>query len=563
MSLGSVWTDGYQVAAHDPSLQPFDRSVEVQPATVSELTLASGNVGPGMAGRPEPIDGPVLPFRVHRFESRGADLRLVAVRLGDDPLGLLIPVATLLQFYLGTSTLVAQAAINGGFARRPSDVYDLAASGWVDRERRVFRLRLRYPLDAGDAHVVARFAADEAGGPARRMYARVHASIVKSWVNGEPLLPSFGFPFHGKTRLKALGRRFQVDTPAGRRERFLALQLLQCSAAFPYRTLELELPGRSGDREDEDGDLRTIPWIKAVPELDASLTTDRRADSALGDLRLQDGRCSERFTALREIRVVENRVPAAAAARACRVVAEGAPTSLFTTGPLQCEGSGAGRVRQAMEAEPADRSAEEAPPAGDAPSYLSAGGAMFAELIAAFGDKGLEGFAAQPLAIGDEAVTVQGHAYTAMPSVPGGTWHNLPSGRPRALFGTVISWPGGSAYLFDIERDEHEKATSSMMLALAPNARPLRSHELHRVKEIARRHRRLWGAAASGGIRNEVDGALPSVTFHAIAHRGTRAAEYAEEAVREIRRASAGAAFPETGLGDAAGSRPREAGGGR
>lgn len=560
LPLGSVWSDGHRVSGNDPYLQGFERTVTVLPGTVTELTLASGNRGPGLSSSPVFIKGPIVPYRVHRFGCAPTDLRLLAVQIGDDPLALLIPTATLLQFYVGTSTLVAQAVFNGAFAARPHEVYDTAATRWIDAARGVFRLKLRHPFDLGDAHVIARFAAAAADQPTRRMYCRVHSSIVRSWVNGEPLLPAFGFPFHGRTRLKALGRRFTVDTPAGPRERFLALQLVRCSAPFPYRTLEIVLPEASDAAKGEGGTGGTIPRVQAVPVTDAHLTTDQRADPAAGDLRIVGDREAERFTALRSVRVVRVKGQSVSAVRASRIGVEGTPTGRFTTGPLHEGGTAVGRVRQTMLPEPAE---DIAPPSAG-PAYLSASGEMFAKLIEAFGGPGLESFTATALAVGDQTVTVNGHVYTAMPPLPGGTWHQLSPERRRALFGATISWSAEQAYLFDIERDADEGATSSMMLMHAPGGRVMRPAELGKVVLIARRYRRLWGAATgSGDLRDDLKRALPGIRFRAISHRRTRAATYAAAVAHAIRRAFPGIEPHVESRDDAGASRRREEGGDR
>lgn len=554
LRLGSIWSHGRLTASQDSNWDTFKHRLGIQADTVAELTLASANFGPGPSGHPMRIPGPIVPRRIHFFGASNT-VPLVAVRIEDDPLGLLIPVAELLRFYVCTSTLVAQAIFGGTFLRDLSRIVDLEQTGWVDPGQRIFRIALRYPFDLGDAHVVARFLAAAATQPTRRMYGLPHASIVKNWVNGVSLRPRFAFPFYGATRLEARGKWFQVQTPAGPRKRFLALQLISCSAKFPYDTLQVVRPERT-DAESSVGEASgTIAILRATPTVDAAFTADYRADPAVGDWAIAGEKASDRFDDLRRVRTVSIGLKSVSPKRIRRAIIEGPPTRSFTTGLLRDGGTEVGRVRQVLRPEAMDEPVKPSVPLGTGHAYLSRCGAWFVELLAVLNSSACAPFTAATLAFGRCTVVVNGSSFTAFPPLVTGTWH-IHDDRRRALFCAIISWQGRLAYLFDIERDEADKARSAMMLAHDADGGPITPDRLSAILDVARRFRRLWSAQTEKGkLKTAVERELSGILFHAIPHRPTKVGKSAEEVVRVIHQAFSIAQAPSHADAGEAGSR--------
>jgi hypothetical protein len=132
----------------------------------------------------------------------------------------------LIRFYYATSTDMAHLLFSGKFQDDLNSIINPEKSYFEEVDQHCY-LRLRKNYSDEDAKIIGRILHS---GPAEHWAKMIRDSLKK---NSNHPAPECGFPFEGLTDLMVRG----VWLEARNRRWFLALELLSCSAPFPYKSL--------------------------------------------------------------------------------------------------------------------------------------------------------------------------------------------------------------------------------------------------------------------------------------------------------------------------------------
>lgn len=545
--IGSEWRLGRRVSTAPDGLEDWRETIDVSAALLTDVHVFQRNAtAVDATGRPLSPHYLVPPF-VHGFQGVTADhFRLVAIPHNGDPYGVLVPAYVLIQFYMATSTPLAQAAFTGGFER----LYNPAETRFTDAAAGVFRIRLSPGVPLDDAWVLARYAACPADGPARRAMNRVWSSLTRAAVNEQPRLPAALFPFDGETRLTARGLWLPGDPHGGpvSPRRFLILQIHRCTGPFPYNDLEV-LVDSADPSGPPQGEGPTIPVATSPRPKTLSMVSNRRAETNRPMITIPVPPAVNRFARLRNKHltlVIKER--AAGPRSPFPVFVSGAPASCGATGPSTGDGTHVHPV--AFEPLP-DVDKPPTDPADHAPQPRARGVATFSAMLDALeASDGITAVAAIALDPPFEAVGTR--TYGSIPAGEGRSWHLKTDGvTPRLLMLAGIRTAAGVTYAVDLEPKD-EETTGAMMVVQANAGAALSKAALRSIVAVIRKANRTWSSGsedrkvrqAQALLSTECSGAV----FTAIGHTRSTAAEYAERVLQTLRR---GALWRNT-TGDAA-----------
>lgn len=232
VAIGSIWLNGHCQAVKAGKTVTFDELLITENTT---LTVPGGHKQAGAN---------IIPYMTYRT-GKGFMANLVAVNKQDDPFRILVPVMELIRFYYAVSTDMAHVVFSGDLKHAPSNVVNPERCGFIAEENRCV-LHLRQHLTDQDGWVIGRIlSCDEAW----RGATLPHDSMMRDALNSRYSYPESVFPFSGTTDLKVRGIFFKAtDTDSWR---FLALEILHCSAPFPFEHLTA---GRDNDAQSDGKD---------------------------------------------------------------------------------------------------------------------------------------------------------------------------------------------------------------------------------------------------------------------------------------------------------------------
>jgi hypothetical protein len=171
----------------------------------------------------------MIPPFDHKIDSAARRSRCFAIEYDGDPYGILLPVAEAIRFYYAVSTDLAHIVFSGGFQLDLDSIINTADFGMVPGAERMYLKRRRWLSDA-DGWIIGRVL----GSPqAASGVARVYDSLLQHSANAVSAFPECGLPFEGATRWQARGVPLFREKGTG--SSFLILELLRCSAPFPFR----------------------------------------------------------------------------------------------------------------------------------------------------------------------------------------------------------------------------------------------------------------------------------------------------------------------------------------
>lgn len=538
--IGSEWEAGRRVSTISAGMDKFCETVDVSAAHLTDIHVFHHDATVVDAtGRPINPHYWVPPF-VHTFNGVTADhFRLIGIPRNGDPCGLLVPAYVLIQFYVATSTTLAQAVFTGGFRH----LYDPTETRFVDKDNGIFRIRLSPGVPFDDAWVLARYVASPVGSPARMALNRIWSSLTRATVNGQPRLPAALFPFDGTTRLKASGLWLPGD-PKGKlssQQRFLILQIHRCSGPFPYKELEVlvDSPDPSGDAH-VDG--CAIPVLTSPLPATLSMVSNRRADPNRTPVNVPVPPAGTRFAALtgKTLKaVIKGRGDGTGSSSA--IFVPGKPAECGATGPSAGDGTDVHPVEfealPDIEVPPNDPSDHDRQP----PAPRARGVATFDQMLDIL-ETSVGIAAVKAIALDPPFAVVGTRTYGAIPAGNGRTWHLKDDKKtPRRLMLAEIRTAAGGAYAFDLEPKDDE-TTGAMMVAVARDGCLLSKVALQSIVAVIRKANRTWD---SGSEDRKVRKALPllsvectSATFTAIGHTRSTAAEYAEQVLQILRQSA-------------------------
>lgn len=208
LRIGSLWQDGIRLPP--PAYETFDEDVSLDPADIQLI----------QAGTKDESAGWVIPLSRYPLPDGTLGAPCVAVKVGDDPYGLIIPCAEVLRAWWLRSTTMALRLFSGPLNSVLAKIYDPARSMMLGPTR--MRVQLRPGLSRADAWPAAMLAnSPYAQRTARAMFDHVMSTSYmgrNAWIRMLPPVP-------GRVRIRARGIAV-VDRP----RRFLVFDLI----AVPY-----------------------------------------------------------------------------------------------------------------------------------------------------------------------------------------------------------------------------------------------------------------------------------------------------------------------------------------
>ncbi len=439
----------------------------------------------------------VVPKELFKFAGvERSYYRLVGVRVGDDPFGLIIPAGVLAYFYFGgVSTRLAQAYFTG----RLDQFYDRRESYFLPDGSGVYQIRPAADISDADCWVIARIIASKANSPERRAFFRFHSSLVRANVNREPLAPKALFPFEGPSQLTVLGKPINILDADGKiaLRRFLVHRIITCSAKLPFERISVLRNKIAVTSTNDSVGLPRVKVKSAAPRNQLILTNQRRPDRTLAPLSVGMVSPAQRFLAIDESKMDrENRYEERDALGAVEFV-PGESSGLASTLQGFDENSNVHPLK--FETRTIERGESTKAVPERRTSTRSRGVDNFLRILETLQERGA---VVEPIIVTDDPPWEIGvWMFSTYPDLPWmGAWHLLKDDPPRedgrlerlALAASIVLPTGEHGALYDIEPRRGEP-TSSMMLAIPSDGRPL-GRRFHRsVLEVVREIRDVWG----------------------------------------------------------------------
>lgn len=471
--VGSFWYDGKMISRINTALKAQEATVTINKHTAHEFDgyHCFSRIGEKTY---------ILPPKVYRLHSKG--VKLVGVRVGDDPFGLIIPAMTLAQFYIGSSTPLAQALLNGAFLRAPETLCDLTRTKFDGP--RVFRLAPRPGFSKDDFPALARFFAAKDGSPEREAYELPFAAAMTAAVERRPPSLCAAFPFHGTTTLTGEGITFEADLPDGTKtERILMLRLEHCTGPLPFDDLIIENEITTAP---EDSDDNGRAWVHAIaghvgPK---QVVHERRSNRHYTTAEIEVPTIRPRFGALATLQIrVETIERPAETAPTVHIPGSVLLPDEVATGPLSSDKGNARRARVIT------RDGQPPPTRPEVGQFCK----MLQELARRPGVADLSN-----LALPGERRTADGFAFGCVPSHPnGGWWHKITDKVARMLLAAEFTVNGRWITVIGVEpRPQKPKDWQGLMLVAHQDYDRIYEEDFDKVVKVIRRRRELWGERA-------------------------------------------------------------------
>lgn len=491
--IGSVWHDGQKIADSAETLEDCTLDVTVGSNRIREF----GGYDPVSPQRKTDY---ILPPHVYRLHSR--DVRLVGVQVGNDPYGLIIPALTLAQFYIGTSTALAQALLNGAFLRDPGSLCDLtrtrmeivpadpSSSATADAPWRVLRIAPRAGFGRDDCCTLGRFFGTAENSAERQAFCLPFLAAMAAAAGRRPASLYATFPLTGRTRLTGEGKRFTATLADGTpTERVLLLRLFQCTAPFPFDELIIErCEDEPAGTHDEGG--RVLMHSIAGYVGPKRVVNNRRPNRHLPQEDLKLPSIVPRFPALSNLPLrVETIQRATTSTPVVHIPGEVLVPDEVSSGVLGADQGTVRRVRLIT--------GNEQPPA-DPPTEPEVD--LFCDVLRALScHSSVTGLAGLVVPPGAERHHGE-FTFGCLPPHPnGGWWHKITDRLTRMVLVAEFSVSGRWSCLMGLEpRPKHPKDWEGVMLIAQPDGSRLSEQDLCSVVTAVRARRGQWGERMNG-----------------------------------------------------------------
>jgi len=283
--IGSLWLDGQCLPVAAGQFQSLN--LEISPSTISILKSS------------DLIDGKALvPYSFHQVSGAGMNALCLNVAHGNDPAAVIIPAMEVIRFYYATSSNMSKAIFDGKFTHDLDSLVNPNYTGMVNGRKCVVCRRKNLTDD--DCWAIGRVLNSQ---EAFMGACKIHDSLIKAQVNNVRTFPETGFPFTGKTTIRARCKLIGWE-----KKRWLILSLISCSGAFPFDQLEV-IPDNDGRKADPDTDKSddekkpawTTPRKKSLPVDEASLQSVIETESNTEKFEID---CpQDRFYAIKNIKM--------------------------------------------------------------------------------------------------------------------------------------------------------------------------------------------------------------------------------------------------------------------
>ena len=180
----------------------------------------------------------------------------MAIESDGDPYSIIIPVAEVIRFYYAISTNLAKIAFLGSYETNFDQI--IGERCGFDSKTKILIIHLRQWLYDNEGWVLGRILRDK---NAQQGFFQIHRSLVKQSVGKyhQPM-PETNFPFQGKTDWAARCLSFT----SGGKVRTLILELLRCTAPFPFSNLVVirDNDGRQASPETDLPESNKRPYLR-------------------------------------------------------------------------------------------------------------------------------------------------------------------------------------------------------------------------------------------------------------------------------------------------------------
>ena len=194
-------------------------------------------------------------FDIGGFKN-GLSARCMAIESDGDPYSIIIPVAEVIRFYYAISTNLAKIAFLGSYETNFDQI--IGERCGFDSKTKILIIHLRQWLYDNEGWVLGRILRDK---NAQQGFFQIHRSLVKQSVGKyhQPM-PETNFPFQGKTDWAARCLSFT----SGGKVRTLILELLRCTAPFPFSNLVVirDNDGRQASPETDLPESNKRPYLR-------------------------------------------------------------------------------------------------------------------------------------------------------------------------------------------------------------------------------------------------------------------------------------------------------------
>jgi len=194
-------------------------------------------------------------FDIGGFKN-GLSARCLAIESDGDPYSIIIPVAEVIRFYYAISTNLAKIAFLGSYETNFDQI--IGERCGFDSKTKILIIHLRQWLYDNEGWVLGRILRDK---NAQQGFFQIHRSLVKQSVRKyhQPM-PETNFPFQGKTDWAARCLSFT----SGGKVRTLILELLRCTAPFPFSNLVVirDNDGRQASPETDLPESNKRPYLR-------------------------------------------------------------------------------------------------------------------------------------------------------------------------------------------------------------------------------------------------------------------------------------------------------------
>lgn len=246
LTIGSLWKNGklldYQV---------------IVPSNLPNVNIAEDSVHLIEAGHKDQT-GYIInkaAFDIGGFKN-GLSARCLAIESDGDPYSIIIPVAEVIRFYYAISTNLAKIAFLGSYETNFDQI--IGERCGFDSKTKILIIHLRQWLYDNEGWVLGRILRDK---NAQQGFFQIHRSLVKQSVGKyhQPM-PETNFPFQGKTDWAARCLSFT----SGGKVRTLILELLRCTAPFPFSNLVVirDNDGRQASPETDLPESNKRPYLR-------------------------------------------------------------------------------------------------------------------------------------------------------------------------------------------------------------------------------------------------------------------------------------------------------------
>ncbi len=232
LCTGSRWRNGQRLTSSSQKLRKLRlKEIRFEDATIRRFQIYH-SIGERIGRDGKPRNLSLVPSYAHPIPTCLGKTRCFAIEYQGDPYGIVVPAHEVARFYYGQSSALALAMFRGALAVAPLEVWDRdkCSITEIDGRRRAVIVRSKWMGD-NDCWVLGRIWGDE---NARRGAQGIYESLLLASANRQRRFVNTDIPFRGTASWSV--RAVQI-TESGGPPRWLVLEILSCSGAFPYDDL--------------------------------------------------------------------------------------------------------------------------------------------------------------------------------------------------------------------------------------------------------------------------------------------------------------------------------------